>query len=165
MDLSYLELEGQGQGIIMEVTRPLFLGQFHLVKWPITPNKSAGSVLWEEHKIWKNSGRFFQFFLAFSGDLNFNGNCHVPLGLNFMKGLKSINEHFGIRSHRCHLSFFELKNKLTHLLIRRDHRVNGNCLCLIDHYPTVHSSLVDYLAQVIKEKNCPTTFYCIFQLV
>ena len=28
-----------------------------------------------------------------------------------------------------------------------------------------HSSLVDYLAQVIKAKNCPTTFYCIFQLV
>ena len=44
MDLSYLELGGKGQGIIMEVTRPLFLGQFHLVKWPITPNKSAGSV-------------------------------------------------------------------------------------------------------------------------
>ena len=35
--LSYLELEGQGCVIIMEVTRPL-------VKWPITPNKSAGSV-------------------------------------------------------------------------------------------------------------------------
>ena len=29
----------------------------------------------------------------------------------------------------------------------------------------VHSSLVDYLAQVIKSKNYPTTFYCIFQLV
>ena len=28
-----------------------------------------------------------------------------------------------------------------------------------------HSSLVDYLAQVIYAKNCPTTFYCIFQLV
>ena len=31
--------------------------------------------------------------------------------------------------------------------------------------PPPHSSLVDYLAQVIKAKNCPTTFYCIFQLV
>ena len=40
MDLSYLELEGQGQGI----TPPLLLGQFHQVKWPVTPNKSAGSV-------------------------------------------------------------------------------------------------------------------------
>ena len=30
-DLSYLELEGQGQGIIMEVTRPLLLGPFYLV--------------------------------------------------------------------------------------------------------------------------------------
>ena len=29
----------------------------------------------------------------------------------------------------------------------------------------VHSSLVDYLAQVIYAKNCPTTSYCIFQLV
>ena len=29
----------------------------------------------------------------------------------------------------------------------------------------VHSSLVDYSAQVINAKNCPTTFYCIFQLV
>ena len=28
-----------------------------------------------------------------------------------------------------------------------------------------HSSLVDYLAQVIYAKNCPTTFYCIFQLI
>ena len=44
MDLSYLELEGQGRGTIMEVTRPLLLGQFYQVKWPITPNKSAGSV-------------------------------------------------------------------------------------------------------------------------
>ena len=30
---------------------------------------------------------------------------------------------------------------------------------------SLHSSLVDYLAQVIYAKNCPTTFYCIFQLV
>ena len=29
----------------------------------------------------------------------------------------------------------------------------------------LHSSLVDYLAQVINLKICPTTFYCIFQLV
>ena len=29
----------------------------------------------------------------------------------------------------------------------------------------LHSSLVDYLAQVILAKNYPTTFYCIFQLV
>ena len=29
----------------------------------------------------------------------------------------------------------------------------------------VHSSLVDYLAKVIYAKNCPTTFYYIFQLV
>ena len=29
----------------------------------------------------------------------------------------------------------------------------------------IHRSLVDYLAQVIKAKNYPTTFYCIFQLV
>ena len=28
-----------------------------------------------------------------------------------------------------------------------------------------HSSLVDYLAQVIWAKNCPTTFYCIFELI
>ena len=31
------------------------------------------------------------------------------------------------------------------------------------HIP--HSSPVDFLAQVIQAKNCPTTFYCIFQLV
>ena len=36
------------------------------------------------------------------------------------------------------------------------------CLALSSSY---HSSLVDYLAQVINAKNCPTTFYCIFQLV
>ena len=28
-----------------------------------------------------------------------------------------------------------------------------------------HSSLADYLAQVMYAKKCPTTFYCIFQLV
>ena len=28
-----------------------------------------------------------------------------------------------------------------------------------------HSSLVDYLAQVIYAKNCPTSFYCIFRVV
>ena len=44
MDLSYLELEGQGRGIIMEVTRPLLLGQFYLVKWPVNPNILAASV-------------------------------------------------------------------------------------------------------------------------
>ena len=91
-------------------------------------------------KFENKSGRFFQIFVAFSEDLNFNGNCHFLLGLNSMKVLKSTNEHFGIRVHRCHLSFFELKNKLTHLLIRRDHRVNGNCLCLIDHYPTAYTA-------------------------
>ena len=31
--------------------------------------------------------------------------------------------------------------------------------------PSGHSSLVDYLAQVVYGKNCPTTFYCIFKLV
>ena len=38
------QLEGEGPGIIMEVTRPLLLRLFYQVKWPITPNKSAGSV-------------------------------------------------------------------------------------------------------------------------
>ena len=40
--------------------------------------------------------------------------------------------------------------------------------CLLKSLSTtssMHSSLVDYLAQVIDAKNCPTTFYCIFQLV
>ena len=33
-------------------------------------------------------------------------------------------------------------------------------------YPKIgHSSLVDYLAQVIYVKSCSTTFYCIFSLV
>ena len=43
--LSYLELEGQGRGIIMEVTHPLLLGSFYLVKWPVNPNILAASVL------------------------------------------------------------------------------------------------------------------------
>ena len=41
MDLSYLELEGQGLGIIMKVTRPLLLGPFY---WPVNPNILAASV-------------------------------------------------------------------------------------------------------------------------
>ena len=36
--------------------------------------------------------------------------------------------------------------------------------CLLSPLRT-HSSLVDYLAQVIYAKNCPITFYWIFQLV
>ena len=42
--LSYLELEGQGCGIIMKVTRPLLLGPFYLVKWLVNPNILAASV-------------------------------------------------------------------------------------------------------------------------
>ena len=41
---TYLELEGQGRGIIMEVTRPLLLGPLYLVKWPVNPNILAASV-------------------------------------------------------------------------------------------------------------------------
>ena len=44
MDLCYLELEGQGRGIITEVTSPLLLGPFYLVKWPVNPNILAASV-------------------------------------------------------------------------------------------------------------------------
>ena len=36
--------EGQGCGIIMEVTRLLLLGPFFLVKWPVNPNILAASV-------------------------------------------------------------------------------------------------------------------------
>ena len=42
--LSYLELEGEGRGIIMKVKCPLLLGQFYLVKWPVNPNILAASV-------------------------------------------------------------------------------------------------------------------------
>ena len=52
------------------------------------------------------------------------------------------------------------------------HKVNQNMLqkwlcifALFSQMPPQHSSLVDYLAQVICAKNCPATFYCIFQLV
>ena len=34
----------KGRGIIMEVTRPLLLGQFYLVKWPVNPNILAASI-------------------------------------------------------------------------------------------------------------------------
>ena len=40
-----MELEGQGRDIIMEVTRPLLLGPFYLVKWPVNPNIFAASVV------------------------------------------------------------------------------------------------------------------------
>ena len=39
-------------------------------------------------KFENKSGRFFQIFVAFSEDLNFNGNYHFLLGLNFMKVLE-----------------------------------------------------------------------------
>ena len=37
--------KGGASSFFMEVTRLLLLRLFYLVKWPITPNKSAGSVL------------------------------------------------------------------------------------------------------------------------
>ena len=39
------------------------------------------------------------------------------------------------------------------------------CINIYLRFSFLHSSLVDYLTQVINAKNCPTTFYCIFQLV
>ena len=39
-----MELEGQGRGIIMKVTRHLLLEPFYLVKWPVNPNILAASV-------------------------------------------------------------------------------------------------------------------------
>ena len=42
--LSYLELEEQGRGIIMGLTRPLLLGPFYYVFSYVTPNISAASV-------------------------------------------------------------------------------------------------------------------------
>ena len=40
-----------------------------------------------------------------------------------------------------------------------------HCLFSKKGPPLLHCSLVNNLAQVIYAKNCPTTFYCIFQLV
>ena len=47
--LSYLELEGQGPGIIMRVTHPLLLGPFYYVFSYVTPNISAASVAIVSH--------------------------------------------------------------------------------------------------------------------
>ena len=68
-ELSYLELEGQGQGIIMEVTRPLLLK----VKWPITPNKSAGSV----STINQQSLVFYRWSI-YKNSLNKISKRHIP---------------------------------------------------------------------------------------
>ena len=57
--LSYLELEGQGRGIIMEVTCPLLLGPFFLVKWPVNPNILAASVLAFTFNVFANTGKSF----------------------------------------------------------------------------------------------------------
>ena len=85
---SNVELEGQRRGIIMEVTRPLLLRLIYQVKWPITPNKSTGSVniirlihnnaifVWkwfEKPKIHKKpleSAIFEKWFFKFSTDLS-----------------------------------------------------------------------------------------------
>ena len=44
-DLSYLELEGQGWGIIMEVTRPLLLRLFYFINRPPWANILSPSVV------------------------------------------------------------------------------------------------------------------------
>ena len=43
-NLSYLELEGQGRGIIMEVTRPLLLRLFYFINRPPWANILSPSV-------------------------------------------------------------------------------------------------------------------------
>ena len=42
--LGYLELEGQGRGIIMRITRPLLLGPFYYVFSYVRPNISTASL-------------------------------------------------------------------------------------------------------------------------
>ena len=72
-DLSYLELEGQGRGIIMEVTRPLLLRQFYLVKWPVNPNILAASVFCQTVAGISTTSQFHEFFiLIFGGFLSFD---------------------------------------------------------------------------------------------
>ena len=53
--LSYLELDGQGRGIIMEVTGPLLLGPSYYVFSYATPNISAASVSTLTDSRWLNS--------------------------------------------------------------------------------------------------------------
>ena len=85
-------------------------------------------------KFENKSGRFFQIFAAFSEDLNFNGNCHFLLGLNFMKVL---NEHFGIRLHRCHLIFFE-KRINTHICLL-DETIESTVIVFVLYRPLPYS--------------------------
>ena len=64
--LSYLELEGQGRGIIMGVIRPLLLGPFYYIFSYVTPNIFTTSVC---RKFVNITGSWFdkQFYFNISG--------------------------------------------------------------------------------------------------
>ena len=65
-DLSYLELEGQGRGIIMEVTRPLLLGPFYyLANPPTVYYEFAGNQ--GKHQNWVPSIPSHNLWLIFIG--------------------------------------------------------------------------------------------------
>ena len=74
--LSDLELEQQGRGIIMEVTRPILLGSFYLVKWPVNPNILAASAVYVDqilttHPPRVDKNRHLTCYLAFYKEESF----------------------------------------------------------------------------------------------
>ena len=88
-DLSYLELEGQGRGIIMEVTRPLFLRLFYYSE---VPNRRA-----DRNKRAGLEKKCHPACLLLSKSINEQGGIfrllHEKLRAGWKENLKNLSEH------------------------------------------------------------------------
>ena len=82
---------------------------------------------------------------------------------NFEKKIKTKKSQFQVCPHAGGVGLCEM---VQHLQMFDYVALSGTTGKKFFNFPlSIHSSLVDYLAQVIYTKNCPTTFYCIFQFV
>ena len=79
----------------------------------------------------------------------------------FARTLKKMPNSSQVRMIKLSVSHIKRMTILANIEgLFRTNVANGEHNC----YARIHSSLVDYLAHVKYAKNCPTTFYCIFQL-
>ena len=140
--------------------------------WPIGHSSITNFLLITIFGIWQKSCYFFQNYVTILEYLNFS-KLYLPVwGSIVFSGLFGQGHKLGLNSkatlrrnkplnHLSGLIFCKLREKNLDGFITQNK--DSYSLKKMEAYP--HSSLVDFLAQVIYTKNCPITFYCIFQLV
>ena len=110
-------------------------------------------IKYNENDFWTNPGDFYS-------PSEHHSQLHWEFGSQtlqkHLRDQSSRHSSYKRQVHDVHSLIFINVISVEELLFRK--------IIKNKHYMP-HSSLVDYLAQVIYAKNCPTTFYCIFQLV